>query len=94
MMIHVDPIRKIKIKIKTSMLKSSLCDYSDAYILVSETMTVAPQAENNPNNVNIEILFKNIAPFTDSISEINNSQINNAKDIDVVMPMYNLIEYS
>ena len=76
------------------MLKSSLCDYSDAYILVSETITIAPQAENNTNNVNIEILFKNIAPFTDSISEINNTQINNAKDIDVVMPMYNLMEYS
>ena len=39
------------------MLKSSLCDYSDVYILVRETITVAPQAENNPNKVNIEILF-------------------------------------
>ena len=47
----------------------------------------------NPNNNHKELVFKNCAPFTDCISEINNTQIDNAKDIDLVMLMYNLIEY-
>ena len=46
------------------------------------------------NNTNKKVIFKNCAPFTNCISEINNTQIDNAKDIDIVMPMYNLIEYS
>ena len=71
------------------MLKSSLCDYSDAYILVKGTISA-----NNINIKNKEVIFKNCAPFTNCISEINNTQIDNAKDIDIVMPMYNLIEYS
>ena len=82
-----------QIKFKTLMLKSSLCDYSDAYILVSRAMTVARQAGDNPNNVNKEVLFKNCASFTDYIREINSTQIDNAKGVDVVMPMYNFIEY-
>ena len=52
------------------------------------------QAGENPINVNEEVVSKNCAPFTDCISEINNTQTDNAEDIDVVMPMYNLIEYS
>ena len=60
-------------KFKTSMLKSSLCDYSDAYILVSGTIRVVSQARSNSNNVNKEVVFKNYAPFTDWISEINNT---------------------
>ena len=83
-----------QIKFKTLILKSSLCDYSDAYILVSRTITVAEQARSNPNNVDKKVVFKNGAPFTDCISEINSTQIDNTKDIDVVMPMYILIEYS
>ena len=83
-----------QIKFKTLILKSSLCDYSDAYILVSRTVTVAEQARGNPNNVDKKVVFKNGAPFTDCISEINSTQIDNTKDIDVVMPMYILIEYS
>ena len=75
------------------MIKSSLCDYTDAYILVSGTITVAELAAGGGNN-DIQVVFKNCAPFTDCISEINNSQIDNAEDIDVIMPMYNLIEYS
>ena len=55
------------------MLKSSLCDYSDAYILVSGTITVAPQAGDNPNNRDKEVVFKNCAPFIDCVSEINNT---------------------
>ena len=81
-----------QIKFRTSMLKSSLCDYSDAYILVKGTISIAPEAGDNPNNGDKEVVFKNCVPFIDCISEINNTQIDNAKDIDVVMPTYNLIK--
>ena len=85
-----------QIKFKTTMLKSSLCDYSDAYILVKGTITVnnTAAASGAVNNTNKKVIFKNCAPFTNCISEINNTQIDNAEDIDIVMPMYNLIEYS
>ena len=86
-----------QIKFKTTMLKSSLCDYSDAYILVKGTISVnntAAQGAAVNNNNNNKVIFKKCAPFTNCISEINNTQIDNAKDIDIVMPMYNLIEYS
>ena len=85
-----------QIKFKTTMLKSSLCDYSDAYILVKGTITVNNTAAQGAgaNNINKKVIFKNCAPFTNCISEISNTQIDNAKDIDIVMPMYNLIEYS
>ena len=79
-----------QIKFKTSMLRSSLCDYSDAYILVSGTIKVEAQVGDNPNNVNKKVVFKSCAPFIDCISEINNTQIDNTKGINVVMPMYNL----
>ena len=83
-----------QIKFKTTMLKSSLCDYSDAYILVKGTITVndTAAADANANNTNKKVIFKNCAPFTNCISEINNTQVDNAKDIDIVMPIYNLIE--
>ena len=85
-----------QIKFKTTMLKSSLCDYSDAYILVKGTISVNNTAAAGAaaNNDDKKVIFKNCAPFTNCISEINNTQIGNAKDIDIVMPMYNLIEYS
>ena len=85
-----------QIKFKTTMLKSSLCDYSDAYILVKGTITVNNTAAQSAaaNNTNKKVIFKSFAPFTNCISEINNMQLGNAKDIDIVMPMYNLIEYS
>ena len=86
-----------QIKFKTTMLKSGLCDYSDAYMLVKGTISVnntAAQGAAVNNNNNKKVIFKNCAPFTNCISEINNTQIDNAKDIDIVMPMYNLIEYS
>ena len=78
------------------MLRSSLCDYSDGYILVKGTITVddTSAAGAAANNTNKKVIFKNCAPFTNCISEINNTQVDNAKDIDIVMPMYNLIEYS
>ena len=83
-------------KFKTSMLRSSLCDYGDAYILVKGTITIAlaPPSATEPSNNDKEIVFKSCAPFTDYISEITNTRIDNAKYTDVVMPMYNLIEYS
>ena len=85
-----------QIKFKTTMLKSSLCAYSDAYILVKGTITVNNTASANAdaNNTNKNVIFKNCAPFTNCISETNNGKVDNAKDIYIVMPMYNLIEYS
>ena len=85
-----------QIKFRTTMLKSSLCDYSDAYVIVKGTITVnnTAAADADANNTNKKVIFKNCAPFTNCISEINNTQVDNAKDIDIVMPMYNLLEYS
>ena len=84
-----------QIKFKTIMLKPSLCDYSDAYIIVKGTISVNNTVGAGAvNNTNKKVIFKNCAPFTNCISEINNTQIDNAKDIDIVMSMYNLIEYS
>ena len=84
------------IRFKTAMLRSSLCDYSDAYILVKGNITVNNTAAGGAaaNNTNKKVIFKNCAPFTNCISKINNTQIDNAEYIDIVMPMYNLIEYS
>ena len=83
-----------EIRFKTSVLKSRLCVYSDAYILLSGTIT-APKREitTAPNNRK-NIIIENCVSFTDCISEINNTQIDNANDTDIVMPMYDLIEYS
>ena len=85
-----------QIKFKTTMLKSSSCDYSDAYILAKGTITVnnTAVAYADASNANKKVIFKNCAYFTNCISEINNMQLNNAKDIDIVMTMYNLIENS
>ena len=85
-----------QIKFKITILKSSLCDYSDAYIIAKGTITVnnTAAADTDANNINKKVIFKNRAPFTNCISEINNTQVDNVKDIDIVMPMYNLIEYS
>ena len=85
-----------QIKFKTTMLKSSLCDYSDAYILVKRAITVdnTAAADADVNNTIKKVIFKNCAPFTNCISEINNTQLDNAKDIDIVRSMYNLIEHS
>ena len=85
-----------QIRFKTSMLRSSLCDYSDAYILVKGNITVnnTAGAAAVANNTNKKVIFKNCAPFTNCICKINNTQIDNAEYIDIVMPMHNLIEYS
>ena len=80
-----------EIRIKTSMLRSDLCDYSNAYIVVKGTITIV-----RPNGAkrNKEAAFQNNAPYINCISKINEIKIDNAEDLDVVMPMYNLLEYS
>ena len=85
------------IRFKTTMLKSSLCDYSDVYILVKGRMTItgegADAAARKADERDKRVTFKNCAPFINFKTEINSTEIDNAKNIDVVMPMYNLIEY-
>ena len=80
-----------QIRFKTSMLRSDLCDYSDAYIVVKGKITVT-----NPNDdaYDRKLALKNNAPHTSCILKINNTLIDNAEDLDIVMPMYNLLEYT
>ena len=85
------------IRFKSTMLKSNLCDYDDAHILVKGTITITKAGDDAVKNLderNKRLIFKNCAPFTKCISRINNIDIDNAQDIDILMPMYNLIEYS
>ena len=87
------------IRFKTPMLRSSLCDYSDAYILVKGTITVtAPGDNNDANNIrdkkNRPVILKNNAPFVSCITRINGELIEDANDLHIVIPMYNLLEYS
>ena len=84
------------IAFKAYVARSNLCDCSDAYILVKGTITVSNAAAAGAavNNTNKKVIFKNYAPFTDCITEINDTQMDDGQKIDVVMPMYNLIEYS
>ena len=79
------------IRFKSSMLRSDLCDLSDAYIVVKGTITVA---DSNNDAHDKRLVLKNNAPFTSCISKINNTLIHNVEDLHVVMPMYNLLEYS
>ena len=87
-----------QIKFKSTMLKSGLCDYSDAYILVKRKITITgagdDAAARQADEIDKGVAFKNCAPVTNFISEINNTQIDKCKDIDIVMPLYNLLEYS
>ena len=78
------------------MLRSSLCNYRDAYILVKGNISVSNTAAEGAaaNTADEKVTFKNCAPFTSCISKINNTQIDNAEYIDIVMATYNLIEYS
>ena len=84
------------IRFKTSVVRSNLSDFSDAYILVKGIITVPNTAAAGASvkTTNKKVIFKNCAPFTGCITEINNTQIDDAQKIDVVMPMYNLIEHS
>ena len=76
------------------MLRCILCDYRDAYILVNGTITVnnTGGADADANNTNKKVIFKHCAPFINCISEINNTQVDDAKNIDILIPMYSLIE--
>ena len=80
------------------MLKSSLCDYSDVYIHVKMKIAITGAGDNETDRLaderNEVVAFKNCSPFIICISEINNTQIDNCQDIDIIMPMYNLLEYS
>ena len=86
------------IKFKTTFLRSSLCDYVDAYILVKGTITITSAGDNaaarQADERNKGAIFKKYAPVTKCISKINDTEIDNAQDIDIVMPMYSLIKYS
>ena len=79
------------------MLRSKLCDYADAYILAKETITIIGARDDDAakrlDDRNKGIIFKNCAPFTKCISRRNDTEIDNAQDIDIVMPMYDLTEY-
>ena len=72
------------------MLRSDLCDYSDAFIIVKGDVTL--EGGNAANKRNKYLAFKNNAPFINCISKIHGVKIDNAEDLDVVMPMYNLLE--
>ena len=78
------------------MLRSSLCNYRDAYILVKGNISVINTTAEGAaaSTADEKVTFKNCAPFTSCISKINNTQIDNAEYIDIVMATYNLIEYS
>ena len=88
--------KSIQIKFKTSIIRSNLCDYSDAYIHVKGTIQFTNTAAQgiSANNRNKGVTFKNCAPFINCINRINNTQGDDAHDIDVVMLAYKLLEYS
>ena len=77
-----------KIKFLTKSIQSSLCDYSDAYVLVTGNITVTG------GNANAKVAFKNCAPFIECRTEINETFVDETEHINIAMPMYNLIEYS
>ena len=89
-----------QIKLKTSLIKTSLRDYSDAYTLVSGTIIIigasnnATDADKRTKIINKKVIFKNCAPLTDCVSKINRTQIDYTKDLNIVMPKHNLIESS
>ena len=92
---HLDPITFL-----TKSIESSLCDYSDAYILVTGNITVTrtiagdPVQRKQPLNAATQVVFKNCAPFKNCRTEINDTFVDYADFINIAMPMYNLIEYS
>ena len=86
------------IKFKTTILRSNLCDYADAYTLFKGTIAITEEGDDaaarQEDERNKGVTFKNCAPFTKCISRINDTDIDTAQDIDIVMPVYNLIQYS
>ena len=86
------------IRFKTPKLKSCLCNYNDGYILVKGIITIAgaeaDAAARKADEIDKGVILKNCTPFANGKSEINNTKIDNARDIDIVILMYSLIEYS
>ena len=76
------------IKFETKVIKSNLCDYSDAYVLVTGYIKVTGI------DTDIDVAFKNCASFTRCVTHINDGYVETAENLDVVMPMYNLLEHS
>ena len=74
------------------MLRSDICDYSDAYVIMKRRISV--RETNDPNTINKKLTFKNNVPFRSCISKINNTFVENAEDLDIAMSMYNLLEYN
>ena len=81
-----------EIRMKTTMLRTDLCNFSVAYIVVKGDITL--EGDNDANKRNKNLAFKYNAPFINCVSKINAVKIDNAEDLDLVMPMYNLLEYS
>ena len=79
-------------KYETSVFRSDLCDYSDAYVVVQGSISV--RGTNDANRINKKLIFKNNVPFRSCISKINNTFVDNAEDLGIVMSMYNFLEYS
>ena len=78
----------ITIKFETKVIKSNLCDYSDTYIFVTGDIAATGGDDNT------RVTFKNCAPFTKCITEINDEHVDGAENLDIIVPMYSLIEYS
>ena len=80
---------------KAAILKSSFCDYADAHILVKGKITITwagdAAAARQTNERSKGVIFKNCAPFIKCISKVNGTEIDNAQNIDIVIPMYNLV---
>ena len=94
---YIKPIAKLN-KFQNTMLKSTLCDYSDAYILAKGTITIAGReddaAARQVDKRYKVLIYKNCSPFTYCVCKINITQADYARDADVGLPMYNLLEYS
>ena len=90
---HENPIRFL-----TKSIESSLCDYSDSYILVTGDIAVKKRNNNDTNDIDItqatQVVFKNCAPFKDCRTEINDTFADYSNFINITISMYNLIEYS
>ena len=81
------------IRFENPMLKPDLCDYSDAYIIVKGTVDLLAAAANENDKAQKDVAFRNNTPFRSRISKINNTLIDNAEDLDIVILMHNLLEY-
>ena len=90
----VNILSQKNIRFKTSMLRSGLCNYSDAYIVVKGAIDLLTAAAKENDKAEKDVAFKNNAPFRSCISKINSTLKDNAEDLDIVMSMYHLLEYS